>query len=163
MTGEKIKWRRQAPARPHKTAAASIKGKSAMADTMPQRAAAAGERAHADGGDETANERGRSVAYSHALKRQQVTIAPHTNRTHPRSTPVGLPTGSHSSLHRATIKLAGRSSTVAPEARSRASNGWRWEYDRTRATMAPTGTLLAVKPWSLHRPRVSRPSRTRCR
>jgi hypothetical protein len=147
----------------HKTAAASIKGKSAMADTMPQRAAAAGERAHADGGDETANERGRSVAYSHALKRQQVTIAPHTNRTHPRSTPVGLPTGSHSSLHRATIKLAGRSSTVAPEARSRASNGWRWEYDRTRATMAPTGTLLAVKPWSLHRPRVSRPSRTRCR
>ena len=63
----------------HKTAAASIKGKSAMVDTMPQRVAAAAERAHADGGDETANERGRSVAYmySHALKRQQVTIAPH--------------------------------------------------------------------------------------
>jgi hypothetical protein len=29
--------------------------------------------------------------------------------------------------------------------------------------LAPTGTMSAIKPRSLHRPRVSRPSRTRCR
>ena len=102
----------------HKTAAASIKGKSAMVDTMPQRAAAAAERAHADGGDETANARTR--VNSLALNHHNVAAQPSSRPAHPCAASASSPTPCYSSPSRPIAKLATCTVHSRPQARRRA-------------------------------------------